>query len=427
MRYAKLVLSLLLFVGIAWTGVDLIRRAQHLQTTKVAYTELNHFRYGLFSVDEWKKQLSTIVADEINGLSFKGDTRVTLKKHLETQLAILIDKIAMRIKQQNYKTTKGWLKQSFIESFVDVNDIKEGIPEYSEAMMREIASKKTEKDIKGLLKKNVDKYMKETFDKVDTSAREQIIEKFGDGDIEAARTKIEKNLHRGEDRGREKAFIMIGLAVALFLLLGISKKPLTPPEYFLLTLSLFMLMLTGIMTPMIDMEARISQLSFVLFDHEVMFKDQVLFFQSKSILDVFHIMITHKELQMKLVGVLLVTFSVIFPLLKMLSTLFYYYDYCSARSRKITKFFVEKSGKWSMADVLVVAIFMAYIGFNGIINSQMNNIKEAGGSGVDVLTTNGTHLQPGYYVFLTYAVLAMFLSNFLKSRPYECPTKPESK
>ena len=75
-----------------------------------------------------------------------------------------------------------------------------------------------------------------------------------------------------------------------------------------------------------------------------------------------------------------------------------------------------------MADVLVVAIFMAYIGFNGIINSQLNNIKEAG-AGVDVLTTNGTHLQPGYYVFLSYAVLAMFLSNFLKNRPYECRTK----
>ena len=422
MRYAKLSLAFLLFVGIAWMGVDLIRRARTLQSTKVEYTELNHFRYGLFSVDEWKKQLSTIVADEINGLSFKGDTRDTLKKHLEAQLAILIDKIAVKIKKENYKTTKGWLRQSLMESFVNVKEIKEGIPEYSEAMMKEIASRKTEKEIKGLLKENVDKYMSETFDKVDTRTRDKVIEKFGHGDIDQAKLMIEKKLHRGEDRGREKAFIMIGLAVALFLLLGISKKPLTPPEYFILTLSLLMLMLTGIMTPMIDMEARISELSFVLFDHEINFHDQVLFFQSKSILDVFHLMITHKELQMKLVGVLLVTFSVLFPLLKMFSTLFYYYDYCSARSKKLVKFFVEKSGKWSMADVLVVAIFMAYIGFNGIINSQLNNIKEAG-AGVDVLTTNGTHLQPGYYIFLSYAVLAMFLSNFLKNRPYECRTK----
>ncbi len=424
MRYAKLVLSFLLLAGIAWTGVDLITRARTLQKSKVEYTELNHFRYGLFSVDEWKKQLSTIVSDEINGLSFKGDTAATLKGHLEKQLAILIDKIAVRIKNQNYKTTKGWLKQSFIESFVDVNEIKKGIPEYSAAMMKEISSKKTEKDIKGLLKENVDKYMSESFDKVDDSARQKVIQKFGHGDVEVAKVMLEKKLHRGEDRGREKAFIMIGLAAALFLLLGFSRKPLTPPEYFILTLSLLVLMLTGILTPMIDMEARISELSFVLFDHEVSFHDQVLFFQSKSILDVFHIMITHKELQMKLVGVLLVTFSVLFPLLKMFSTLFYYYDYCSARSHKLVKFFVEKSGKWSMADVLVVAIFMAYIGFNGIINSQMKNIQEAG-SGVDVLTTNGTHLEPGYYVFLAYAVLAMFLSNFLKNRPYICKTKPE--
>ena len=43
----------------------------------------------------------------------------------------------------------------------------------------------------------------------------------------------------------------------------------------------------------------------------------------------------------------------------------------------MVRFFVLKSGKWSMADVMVVAIFMAYIGFNGIITSQFGQFSSA--------------------------------------------------
>ena len=69
-----------------------------------------------------------------------------------------------------------------------------------------------------------------------------------------------------------------------------------------------------------------------------------------------------------------------------------------------------------MADVMVVAIFMAYIGFNGIIDSQFGQLSSAGQELV-ILTTNGTSLQPGYYLFLTYTLLALFLSGFLTRKP----------
>jgi hypothetical protein len=48
-----------------------------------------------------------------------------------------------------------------------------------------------------------------------------------------------------------------------------------------------MLLVAGVTTPMIDMEAKISQMSFVLLGHPIHFENQVLYFQSKSILDVF--------------------------------------------------------------------------------------------------------------------------------------------
>ena len=127
-------------------------------------------------------------------------------------------------------------------------------------------------------------------------------------------------------------------------------------------------------------------------------------------------MITHKDTLMKVVGALLITFSIIFPLLKLASSLGYYFNVRTARANRLIKFFVFQSGKWSMADVMVVAIFMAYFGFNGIITSQFGKLKSASQELV-ILTTNATSLQPGYYLFLTYTVLALFLSGYLAREP----------
>ena len=74
-----------------------------------------------------------------------------------------------------------------------------------------------------------------------------------------------------------------------------------------------------------------------------------------------------------------------------------------------------------MADVMVVAIFMAYIGFNGIITNQLGELNSSTRE-LEILTTNGTSLQPGYYLFLTYTLLALFLSGFLARKPQEIIT-----
>ena len=68
-----------------------------------------------------------------------------------------------------------------------------------------------------------------------------------------------------------------------------------------------------------------------------------------------------------------------------------------------------------MADVMVVAIFMAFIGFNGILNSQLDQMKKYSET-VDLITTNGTSLQPGFYLFFVYVLLAMVFTTLLKSR-----------
>jgi hypothetical protein len=395
---------------------QVIRNSISNQKNKNDYAELNHVKYGLFSVEEWKRQLAVILTEEINTLYLSKTTERELRKHIEVLLNALIDKVYNKIREGNLGSAEGWAKQTFINIFISLEDIKKGIPEYADAIIHEMTKSETRGQIKTILNEQLKQYFNQTFDTQDTSQVSRILLRTDSKDIESARIKLNKAISVKHDLISKEAILLIILSVILCSLSGFSRQPLAPSRYILLILSLIMLLIAGVTTPMIDLEAKISQMSFVLMGHPIHFENQVLYFQSKSILDVFWIMITHKDIQMKFVGVLLITFSIFFPLLKIVSSLGYYYNYHRARENPVIKFFVLKSGKWSMADVMVVAIFMAYIGFNGIITSQLDQLSSASQELV-ILTTNGTSLQPGFYLFLTYTLLALFLSGFLTRKP----------
>ena len=395
---------------------QVISNAIYNQQSKNDYAELNHAKYGLFSVEEWKRQITVILTEEIDKLDLSRTDERELRKQIEVLLSALIDKVYNKIREGNKGSAEGWVAQAFINIFISLDDIKKGIPEYADAVIHEMTKSKTKGQIKTLLNKQLEQYINQTYDIQNKARLSSILLRTGSNDIKSARTKLDRAISDKDDLIFKEAVVLIILSVILFALSGFSKQILVPSQFILLVLSLIILLIAGVTTPMIDMEAKISQMNLVLMGHPIHFENQVLYFQSKSILDVFWIMITHKDIQMKLVGVLLINFSIVFPLLKIVSSLGYYYNYRHARANPVIRFFVLKSGKWSMADVMVVAIFMAYIGFNGIISSQFGQLRSAAQE-VELLTTNGTALQPGYYLFLTYTLLALFLSGFLSRKP----------
>lgn len=418
MKKVTIVISVLILLTSIVLCQQIISRSTDNQVNKIESAELNHIRYGLLSIDTWKKQMSDIIIKEIEKLNFTDDYEEELQSTVESQLYILIEKVNERIKKSNQGTFKGRLKQAFINVFVSVEDIKKGVPAYADAMIAEMKKKKNQNKMKGLLKEKVTAYIDQTFDMQDMSQVKRILARTSSPDIETARVKLANSIAVNQETLFTHSVILMVISIILFIIPAITKTPLQPSQYFVMVFSLVILLIAGVTTPMIDMEAKISKMTFVLMDHPITFENQVLYFQTKSVLDVFWIMITHETFQMKAVGILMVAFSVVFPVLKLFSSFAFYYNYKKARANKWIQFFVLKSGKWSMADVMVVAIFMAYIGFNGIITSQFGKLSTTS-KDIVILTTNGTALQPGYYLFFTYAMLAMFLSVYLAKMPPE--------
>jgi len=417
MKYFNFIIQLIIIIALSFFCYQFIVHSVTNQNNKTDYAELNHVKYGLFNVGEWKKQINVILVKEINRLYLSRTDELVIKSEIEILLNTMIDEVNNQIREENTGTVKGWVKQSFINTFVDMKDIKKGIPQYADALIQEMTTIRTKNKATIMLNKQLKKYMEETFDIGESPLLKRILLRNDAADIQSARVNLQKTISVMESRIFVEAALLVFLSVILFAWAGLTKASLSPSRYIFLVLSLIMLLAAGVTTPMIDMDAKISKLSFMLIGHPIQFNEQILYFQSKSILDVFWIMIIHADFKMISVGVLMVIFSVVFPLLKIISTMGYYYNFHNARDNRVIRFFVLKSGKWSMADVMVIAIFMAYIGFNGIVTSQLGELSSISQE-VVIFTTNGTSLQPGYYIFFLYTLLALFLSGFLTRKPY---------
>lgn len=386
------------------------------QERKNDNAELNHVRYGLLSINAWKGKITAILAEEIDKLYLSRTNERVLRQQLHVLLNTLIDEIDRKVREKNSGSLGGQITQSLMDAFIDLDELKKGIPEYTDAVIREIRKSETREQIKATLTKQVEHYTIQSFDIQDTSERGRILLKTGAQDIEHAKSTLAAEIAVTKDLIAKEVVLLIILSVIPFAVSGLSNRPLRRIRFLLLILPLLLLLAGGVTTPAIDVEAKISKMIFIVMAHPVQFDNQILYFKSKSILEVFRILVTHRDLQMKFVGVLLITFSIVFPVLKIASSAAHHLDYHHARRNPLIDFFAMKSGKWAMADVMVVAMFMAYIGFNGMITDQLDELKTAG-QDLAILTTNGTSLQPGFYLFLTYTLLALFFSGFLTRKP----------
>jgi uncharacterized paraquat-inducible protein A len=185
----------------------------------------------------------------------------------------------------------------------------------------------------------------------------------------------------------------------------------------------FVLLLVGVTATIIEVDARIQSLNLTLLSEKLAFTNQVLFFQSKSITGIVRSLIGQPKPDAVLVGVLILLFVIILPVLRMIGKGILIWGRDKYAENKLIRFLALDLGKWDMADVMVVGIAMTYIGLNGILQSQLSglNIQE---ELLSTVTQNNTSLQPGYYIFVAYVVYATVLSMILKRiNPLEKPVK----
>ena len=68
MKQFNLILPIIIVIASIILCQQIISNSITNQNNKNDYAELNHVKYGLLSIEEWKLQITVILADEINKL-----------------------------------------------------------------------------------------------------------------------------------------------------------------------------------------------------------------------------------------------------------------------------------------------------------------------------------------------------------------------
>ncbi len=414
----------LLLVTIAILATQLINTLRSQQRLAADLAELNDIDYGLLNADAWLLQLSAIAEKKIDQFEVTAKNRAALKVNLERVLETLITEADRYMRKQ--KKDKSWWKRTkgrIRDSLIDIEQIKRGIPTYADRILDEMSKPKARQQLKEFLKNLLDNVSDSTFSTVDDSRVKAVHAQYQCTERASCTEIIHPRIEAHKALALRQAIALLGLTALLFAAVWTAPGRRGPSRLALLAACCAVLMLCGVLTPMLEIEARISELRFVLLGEPVVFTNQILYFQSKSVLDVVEILARTGAPEMILVGVLLMLFSVIFPLAKLAASLIYVYNLRGWRESKLIRFFALKSGKWSMADVFVVAMFMAYIGFRGLAANQLSDFAAAGGADVEVLTTNGTSLQIGFFMFLAFCLASLTTSTLIES---ETNTSPKS-
>ena len=405
--------ALLLVAG--WCSYRIYTLSSAQKEIKQDYSEVNSITYGLLSVNLWRDHITNIVINRINDFEFTKAQEDTLKYEVGQVLHAVINK-ADSLVAQKQTTLKGKIKKFAVRTLVNEDKIRALVPTFSETIVDEIQKPENKETLKYLVRSKVQEFSDITHaNSEDALLVDSILAKHDVENLREFNNKSEVALHRLQQETYFYTYVVLGIIfIYLILWWALRNKKVVHTPLFITSVLLALLVLgVGITTPMIEIDARFKEVNFLLVGESISFSDQVIFFQSKSIVDVVTILLETGKVDSLLVGILILVFSVVFPIAKLLSTQIYLVGKEKWRKSRLINFFAFQSGKWSMADVYVIAIFMAYIGFKGILDNQLSILDVQSESLVSI-STNETSLQPGFILFIGFVLFSLLLSVILK-------------
>ena len=411
-----LVFSAILLFSTIYLGFLLVQKGHQAREYKNDYAILHSAEYGMFNSDAWTAKIIQAVDQKIENFNLDSSNREEIKGYIQTIIDTLIVEAERVVKERNrgrrgfLESILGSTKQMITDSIIDFKDIRKRVPEFTDMVMVEVEKPENQRRTKALIREKFKQFMSSRMIlSTNMDPYYHVIQKYGNKDLQNSSKALDQKLKKikSEMNGLTDMMLIFSFLSIVFIL---AQGTLNTFSLLILMGTTIVLLVSGIMLPMLDIEAKIAKLYFIILDQPVVFENQILFFESKSISDLVDLLIHSDRLKMVFVGILLVMFSVIFPTLKLISTALYFYSKSAIGDNPVTRFFALKSTKWSMADVFVVSIFMAYLGLDGVVSNELRHLENKSADPINIITTNGTHLEVGFFLFLGFVLTSFVLA-----------------
>jgi hypothetical protein len=426
-----LLAKLLLILGLAllltcegFLGYRLRELSARQEMIKADHANINNISFGLLSIENWRSQVSGIINQQVRHFKLTARQKLQLQTEVEQVLYALIDKAEAMVNQKP-QSFSGKIRKMAVKTFVKTDKIRAQVPEFARSIIAKVDNPQEKAQLSNLAMNKFNDL--QHTDSMDSTLRanhalfNNMYRKYGVKSTDELNIKLDKLLQDIRIDMYHYCFGMLGcILVVLALWWALRKRTELHGTLFILSLLFAFIMLwVGLSASMIEVDCRIKTLDFILLGQHVVFKDQVLFYESKSILGVVEVLMKQPAADSIGVGILILCFSILFPVMKLSSTGVHLLSKRKIAENKIIKYFAFQSGKWSMADVIVIAILMTYIGLNGLLDKQLAMLNLHSET-LTLITTNNTALQPGYIIFISFVLYGLILSTILKYiTPYD--------
>ncbi len=418
MKNLLIVAQILLLVAAAFFAKTLYSKVHDRKEKMEDYAEINMVNYELFNMQLWKEKALDIIKEEIKDFNFTEETYAALDDQIKGYLRAMhkiyfeqgeLSAVILKEVKRSGKLNPFILKmvESQVPDLIKNLDLKPQIPILSDQIVAEIKS--NEPLIKQYLQAELLRLVIDDETAVYRDRREAIYAKYDKQNLLTTDQYLHQEVANLDEVINHQilllCLVMLGVIIGAIILGKVAGFKWMVGA---LTIGSIFLLILGVSMPMIDIDARLNSFVFNLLGQPIEFEEQVIYYQSKSIVEVTKTLWQGGSWDLKLVGALVLLFSIVFPFFKLiLSGLYIITD--KIRKSSLAKGVIFHLGKWSMADVFVVAIFMAYIGFYGIISAQLNSISQNDGA-FAVETINYSRLAPGAFFFTAYTILSICIS-----------------
>jgi Paraquat-inducible protein A len=435
LRLAAAAILLVPAIWCSWKTMDGLASRRVLRTD---LAELEHVRYGILSADRWRAIIGPMLDSQVDKLDLKGQSK-SLRPMVERSLYALLDNIKIQMTAPSAKAQPtspgakaqtaspaakapgfpgmGSLMSSPMIVNMIINSLRPHVPEYTNVVMAELTKPETEKSFKDSIRGVLARAVTDTFSATDMTTYNAILERYGCPNTSggaACEQRLDKQIADADQKLTRDYLIVLGSAALGFILLLPGKATLSRSAIVVLMLFSLTMLVGGVLSPMLEVEVRVTKLDATVLGTPIEFNDQSLYYRSKTVLEVFQTLIEMGRPEMTLVGVLVILFSVVFPALKMLALGASLFRPALLRNNRLVRVLAFELSKWSMADVMVLAIFMSFVAFNGVIGSALGGLREMPQIEQVRIPTDASKILPGYYLFIGFCVSSIALSKKLE-------------
>jgi len=435
--HLRLTAAIILLVPAVWFTYLTVNGLAARRLVRTDLAELQHARYGILSADQWRGIIGPMLNAQVDKLDLNSQSK-SLRPMVERSLYTLLDNIKTQMtapqppapsKPASASSTppttpaakpqppKSPLANPMLANPMIVNMIvgalRPHVPEYTTVVMAELSKPQTQKSFKDSIRSVLNDAVKDSFGATDMTTYNAILHHYGCSTGADCQVTLASQIHAADKKLTRDYLIVLASAALAFILLIPGRSTLSRPAVLVLMLFCITMLIGGVFSPMLEVEVRITRLDATLLGTPIEFQNQSLYYRSKTVLEVFQNLIQMGRPEMTLVAVLLILFSMVFPALKMLALGAALVRPALLRTSRLVRLLAFDLSKWSMADVLALAIFMSFVAFNGVIGSSLDGLRDMPNITQVLIPTNASRILPGYYLFIGFCLSGIVLSQKL--------------